>query len=283
MLVFAYPNMRRKFHDSFEWTHRFLGWTALALVWAQVVLFINDGRKPEEKLPHACKHNAAFWLQCTITLSIILPWLRLRKVNVRAVTLSKHATRLYFNYTRPDTGTAIRITHSPLKEWHAFATIPEPEKDEFSLIVSRAGDWTTNIIQNPPTKIWVRGIPINGVLRIAPMFRRMVLVATGSGIGPCANTIFEGRIPVRLLWTSPNVRETFGNELVDQILRYAPDAVIYDTRKHGKPDLVKLTLKMVREFNAEAVGVISNQTLTEKLVYGLTARGIPAYGAIFDS
>lgn len=58
---------------------------------------------------------------------------------------------------------------------------------------------------------------------------------------------------------------------------------VIDTRKHGKPDLVKLTLKMVKEFNAEAVGVISNQTLTEKLVYGLNSRGIPAYGAIFDS
>lgn len=245
MLLFAYPTMRTKLHDTFEWTHRFLGWIALALVWAQIVLFINDGRKPGEKLPYACKHNAAFWLQCIITLSIILPWLRLRKVNVRAVTLSKHATRLHFNYStsfrfhrapdhlahdylaRPDTGTAIRITHSPLKEWHAFATIPEPERNEFSLIVSRAGDWTANVIQNPPTKLWVRGIPACGVLRIAPMFRRMVLVATGSGIGPCANTLFEGRIPVRLLWASPDVRETFGNEFVDQILRYAPDAVIY--------------------------------------------------------
>jgi hypothetical protein len=283
LLVFAYPAMRAKFHDSFDFTHRFLGWTSLALVWAQIVLFINDNRVPGEKLPHACKHNAAFWLQCIITFSIILPWLRLRKVNVRAVTLSKHATRLYFNYTRPGTGTAIRITHSPLKEWHAFATIPEPERNEFSLIVSRAGDWTSNVIDNPPTKLWVRGIPTHGVLRIVPLFRRMILVATGSGIGPCANTIFEGRIPVRLLWTSPNVRETFGDEFVDQILRYAPDAILYDTRKHGKPDLVKLTLKMVKEFNAEAVGVISNPGLTQKLVYGLTSRGIPAYGAIFDS
>ena len=107
---------------------------------------------------------------------------------------------------------------------------------------------------------------------------------------------------VHLLWTSPNVRETFGNEFVDQILRYASYAVLYgkgcgilqgslrcqtsraiDTRKHGKPDLVKLALKMVREFNAEAARVISNQTLTEDLVYGLNIHGIPAYGAIFDS
>jgi len=56
-----------------------------------------------------------------------------------------------------------------------------------------------------------------------------------------------------------------------------------DTRKYGRPDLVKLTLKMVKEFDAEAVGVISNPAVTKKLVYGLTSRGIPAYGPIFDS
>ncbi|KAF9783544.1 hypothetical protein BJ322DRAFT_1219846 [Thelephora terrestris] len=290
LLVFAYPAMRAKFHDSFDLTHRFLGWTSVALVWAQIVLFINDNRVPGEKLPHACKHNVTFWLQSIITLSVILPWIHLRKVNVRAVTLSKHATRLYFDYTsaynataRTGTGTAIRITDSPLKEWHAFATIREPGRNEFSLIVSRAGDWTSKVIDNPPTKLWVRGIPTHGFLRVVPLFRRMILVATGSGIGPCANAIFEDRIPVRLLWASPNARETFGDEFVDQILRYAPDAVLYDTRKHGRPDLVKLTLKMVKEFNAEAVAVISNQPLTEKLVYGLNSRGIPAYGAIFDS
>lgn len=46
--------------------------------------------------------------------------------------------------------------------------------------------------------------------------------------------ILAKRIPIKLLWTSPNVRETFGDELVDSILTAAPDAVIYNTRKHGK-------------------------------------------------
>lgn len=56
-----------------------------------------------------------------------------------------------------------------------------------------------------------------------------------------------------------------------------------DTRKHGKPDMVKLVLRLVKEFDAEAVAVISNQPLTEKIVYGMTSRGIPAFGAIWDS
>lgn len=75
--------------------------------------------------------------------------------------------------------------------------------------------------------MWVRGVPTFGVLRIVPLFRRVVIVATGSGIGPCAPCIFEQRVPMKLLWTSPNVRETFGDKLVDSILEKAPDAVIY--------------------------------------------------------
>ena len=47
--------------------------------------------------------------------------------------------------------------------------------------------------------------------------------------------------------------------------------------------MVRMTLRLVKEFEAEAVCIISNQKLTRKLVYGLTSRGIPAFGAIWDS
>lgn len=47
--------------------------------------------------------------------------------------------------------------------------------------------------------------------------------------------------------------------------------------------MVKLTLRLVREFNAEVVCIISNPKLTKKIVYNMTSRGIPAFGAIFDS
>ena len=59
--------------------------------------------------------------------------------------------------------------------------------------------------------------------------------------------------------------------------------VILDTRKYGKHDMVKLNYRLVREFNAEAVCIISNQKLTRKVVYGMVSRGIPAFGAIWDS
>lgn len=112
-------------------------------------------------------------------------------------------------------------------EWHGFACIPTPNEKGFSLVVSKAGDWTNDKIVKPPTHLWVRGVPCYGVLRIAPLFRRIVFVATGSGIGPCAPVIFAQRIPIKLLWTSPNIRETFGDELVDAVLKSSPGAVVY--------------------------------------------------------
>ena len=112
-------------------------------------------------------------------------------------------------------------------EWHGFACIPEPGSTGYSLVVSKADDWASQQITEPPTHLWVRGVPCYGVLRIAPLFRRIVLVATGSGIGPCTPVILEQRLPIRLLWTSPNVRQTFGDKLVDSILEKNPDAVIY--------------------------------------------------------
>ena len=246
IVCLAYPPFRIAHHDTFERSHRFLGWSATGLVWAQVVLLTNDYRAPGETLGHALAHAPPFWLVVVMTCSIILPWIRLRKVPVRAVVLSKHAVRLYFDYgmlnsfvvysmltpfscspvtTRP--GHFTRISDNPLIEWHGFATINEPGKEGYSLVVSRAGDWTSKMIETPPTHLWVRGVPCFGVLRITPLFRRVVFVATGSGIGPCTPVILEQRLPIRLLWTSPNVRQTFGDKLVDSILEKNPDAVIY--------------------------------------------------------
>ncbi|KAJ6613276.1 nonribosomal peptide synthetase 12 [Mycena sp. CBHHK59/15] len=278
IVIFAHPSMRSKRHDNFERAHRFLGWAGILLVWAQVVILTRDYTPKTQSLLHSLVHSPPFWMLLVMSGSIILPWLRLRKVPVRSEVLSKHAVRLHFTYTTPKPGSFVRLSEHPLKDWHGFATIPVPNKKGFSLVVSRAGDWTADKIAQPPSTIWVRGAPCFGVLRIVPLFRRVVFVATGSGIGPCAPCILEQRVPIRLLWTSPNVRETFGNQLVDEILEASPDAVVYDTRKHGKPDMVKLTLRLVSEFNAEAVCVISNQRLTQKIVYGMMSRGIPAFG-----
>ncbi|SJL05089.1 related to integral membrane protein TmpA [Armillaria ostoyae] len=278
LVALAHPSFRIEHHDVFERVHRFMGWTATALV----VLLTND-YKGSRSLGVALVHTPAFWLMIILSVSLILPWVRLRKVNVRCEVLSDHAVRMYFEYATPIPGSFVRISTDPLFEWHGFATMPEPDMKGFSLLVSKAGDWTTEMITNPPTKIWVRGIPATGVLTIAPLFKRILFVGTGSGIGPIASHIFAGKANHRLIWTAPNTRGTFGDHMVDQILEKSPDALIWDTRKHGKPNMVKLINHVVDEYNPEVVCVISNNKLTQKIVYGLRSRGMLALGAIFDS
>lgn len=98
ILVLAYPRFRLVFHDYFEASHRFLGWITTALVWVQVVSLANDYRSPSESLGRALSRAAPFWLPLIMTVSIILPWIRLRKVEVKSVVLSKHAVRIYFDH-----------------------------------------------------------------------------------------------------------------------------------------------------------------------------------------
>jgi hypothetical protein len=98
IIVFAYPVFRKRKHDDFEKTHRFLGWSAAALVWAQNILLTNDFKKPEETLGHALVISPSFWLVVVLTISIILPWFHLRKVQVRSEVLSDHCVRMYFDY-----------------------------------------------------------------------------------------------------------------------------------------------------------------------------------------
>lgn len=173
----------------------------------------------------------------------------------------------------------------------------------FSVVVSDAGDWTRKIIARPPSRIYTRGVPQYGVLRIAGLFSPCIVMATGSGIGPCLSLFVEKPShPVRVIWSAPSPLETYGQGILDTIYAADPQAVVIDTRKTGRPDLVKIAwgvweasrsrsssaqqpdgAAMKNAGPCEAVVVISNQKVTRKVVYGLESRGLPAYGAIFDS
>ncbi|KAF6802337.1 nonribosomal peptide synthetase 12 [Colletotrichum sojae] len=285
ILVMAYPTIRAKMHDQFEWTHRFAGWSALALVWAHVIATAAGSATPQEPLGITLAKTPALYLVAATTISIALPWMRLRRVKVVPEPLSKHAVRLHFDFTTPGpcTSRGVRITDRPMVEWHAFAAIPEPDGPGFSIVVSKAGDWTKKIIENPPTSIWTRGTPASGVLAVAPLFKKMVLVATGSGIGPCLPVLMERRVPARVVWSTKNPLKTYGQGIMDTILKADPDALIWDTDKLGRPNLVQLAYNVYKESGAECVAIISNGPTTNKFVYQMESRGIPAFGPIWDS
>ncbi|KAG9188969.1 hypothetical protein G6011_05837 [Alternaria panax] len=284
MTSLSHPALRSRYHDLWEALHRFGGWTVLILYWVLVGLSTRD-------LAHGCEpptsaaylRNPSIWLIAAATCAIILPWLFLRRVPVRSEVLSSHAIRLHFD-AEITPGKGVRLARHPFRDWHGFATIKNaPHTKGYSVIVSRAGDFTGHIIDTAPTHIWRCGIPTSGVLRIATLFKSIIVVATGSGIGPCLSIFPYRHVAMRILWTAPNHEPTFGKAIVDAVRRRDPRAVLYNTRTSGKPDMSLLTYGLYKESDAEAVLVISNKRSTQQIVFDMEKRGIPAYGAIFDS
>lgn len=280
LIVTSLPPLRARHHDLFERTHRFGGWALLLLVWVQAVAMLVEAQTP----PAQYLGSVPLWLLAATTVSIALPWLRLRRVPVEIETPSSHVAIVRFDHgVTPFAGSSTAISRSPLREWHAFANIPAPGQSGFRLTISRAGDWTSRLIDDKPRHLWVKGIPTAGVGNIDRLFTRVVWVATGSGIGPCLPHLLARTAPAHLVWSARSPVETYGPDLVSEIRDAVPGALIWDTSADGKPDLIALARRAVRRSGAEAVICISNISTTWSLVEGLEQEGIPAFGAIWDS
>jgi len=283
IVMMALPRFRSRFHDRFELAHRFGGWAALVLFWVHAFLFV-EAQRGATAFAEALWASPAPWVLAGICTSIALPWCRLRRVRVEIVKPSSHAVVVRFDHGEtPFPGSSTAISRNPLVEWHSFANIPKPGEEGFRLIISRAGDWTGRFIDETPQHVWVKGITTAGVAHIETLFRKVVYVATGSGIGPVLPHLLAQRVPMKLIWSTRSPRKTYGDALVDEIVGAQPDALIWDTDARGKPDLVALALAALRESQAEAVICIANQKLTTEVIRQMERRGIPAYGAIWDS
>ncbi|KAI1881398.1 hypothetical protein JX265_000224 [Neoarthrinium moseri] len=290
IVVVAIPGFRRRFHDTFELTHRFAGWATLVLFWALLFLHAYD----EAVVGNTTSVTSflvtfpTFWFLSVSTVAAIWPWTMLRKVDVTPEKLSAHATRLHLHHL-PDMGfgQGLSLAKHPLKDWHSFAAFTDrfdTSTPGFSCLVSNAGNWTGSVIQGGPTQIWVRGIPVCGFGHVMKMFHRIIMVTTGSGIGPCLSFIGdENRPAMRVVWQTRSPLRTYGQRTVNLVKRLDQDPVILDTDVLGRVDMLPLIRDMAKEFEAEAVCVISNPRLTARLVFELESTGIPAYGPIFDS
>ncbi|KAK4203923.1 hypothetical protein QBC40DRAFT_273612 [Triangularia verruculosa] len=290
IIVVAHPAIRRKYHDVFELVHRFANWGIIALFWALLFLLGTQ----EASLGTFLLNLPAFWILIILTVATVHPWLLLRKVTVTPEPLSPHAIRLHFDHTTVKFGQGIQVAKHPLKDWHSFACFPDHfdnvkdtalEDTKFSCIVSRVGDWTKDTIVSQPTKLWKRGVPTYGFGYVFRMFSRIIVVTTGSGIGPCLSFLEdENRPKMRVLWQTRSPLKTYGQRTLDLVSRMDQQPVIIDTSEKGKrEEMLPQVLRLVKEFDAEAVCVISNPAVTKEVVFGLEMRGILAYGPIFDS
>ncbi|KAJ5433027.1 uncharacterized protein N7458_012183 [Penicillium daleae] len=291
IIIVAHPMFRMKRHDYFELTHRFSGWLIVSLFIALLLVFAHEISQAQgQNLGLFLVELPAFWFLVLTVAAIVQPWLMLRKVPVRAEVLSTHAVRLHFDHAVTTFGKGTQLSKHPLRDWHGFATFPDPSPagtrgtPSFSCLVSKAGDWTADTIKNPPTHFWKRGVLLYGFAYSMRVFKKVIVVTTGSGIGPCLSFLGDDNRPeLRVLWQTRAPLKTYGQEVIDLVHRMDSHPIIMDTNQMGRVDMVPIVHRLVAEFNAEAVCVISNPGLTRRIVYELEARGVPAFGPIFDS
>ncbi|MET0325747.1 MAG: hypothetical protein ABW219_11025 [Ilumatobacteraceae bacterium] len=283
MIVMAHPRFRRLAHDRFEVTHRFCAWAALVLVWVNTVLFVAS-REPDRSLPISMLSAPTVWMLVITTLCAIWPWLLLRRVAITIEQPSLHAVVVRLDHGRPPAiGTTRAISRRPLVGWHQFANVPAAAGTTgYRMVISRAGDWTGRFIDEPPSHVWVRGLPTVGVANVRRLFDKVVYVVTGSGIGPALGHLLSEE-PSRLVWVTRDPTITYGASLVAEVMAAQPDAVIWDTGVQGKPDVLALAYRTYVQSGADAVICISNRAVTWQVVNGLERCGIPAFGPIWDS
>ena len=271
VMVVALPPLRARYHNVFEVVARYGNWLALALFYFECLVFLSISYLQTALL-------------AIMTWHMLLPWLRLRRVAVNIDTPSKHVALASFNYgVTPFAGSSTELSRCPWREWHSFANVPSPQRSGFRLTISRAGDWTAKLIDERPRYLWVKGIPTAGVGNIDKLFKRVIWLATGSGIGPCLPHLLAKTAPAHLVWVTRAPHQTYGQALVKEILANVQQATIWNTSEQGKPDLGVLAEYAYHNFKAEAVICIANKQATWRVVHQLESRGIPAYGAIWDS
>lgn len=287
MLSFSLPIFRRKYHNTWEGIHRLSRWLLLLVFWfylaSYIYLLSTLQNMDDSSLAKLFYANPVFYLLVTMTFFITLPWMRLRKVVPDYQRLSDHAVQLNFDGWPVDPCKTPKFSTSPTTEWHAFAAIPYPDGKGHSVIISRAGDWTSNMIDSPPTYLYTKGSPVQGVLYMAKIFKTVLCVGTGSGIAPILGLLDIPGTQFRVLWSARDSENTYSNEITERLRESDGDAVILDTLRDGRSDLIERAAQIYRAGEIEAVFVISNAKVTRRIVQGLQRMDIPAYGPIFDS
>ena len=283
--ITSIPRLRERFHNLFEFTHRFAGWVSL------IVLWINSGISTMADPEHTPLYmSRSIWLLAIATFLIILPWLRIRSVPIRAQPISSREIKLSFPYINMPYTSTSRLSLSPLLEWHAFATIPSADGSSASVIVSAAGDWTERIIANPPERMWIRHPPAANFLAFTPLFNSVLLVATGAGIAPMLSLLASPAVKamlaagkkIKVMWSVRDPDATHWQFVQDAIRKVDPLPKIFDS-KIERPDVAFEARNLAHFHDMEAVMVVSNKEVTNAVVREVKAHGGAAYGAVFDS
>ena len=290
LLVFitALPCVRERYHNLFESVHRFVGWCCLALVWAVVIVFDGFDQNHATLSFHVLNFLKAFefWVACIITFFIALPWgVYMHKVPVTTVVHSATIVTLKFQGGLR-LGLLGGIARHPFKDWHAFGSVSEgPHSSWHMLVVIGLGDFTKQLISDPPTHLYTRRLKAVGGPYMIPLYHRVLIVATGTGVGVFLSALLQHpKMAIYFVWIGRDLRQTFGDEIYDIVQKCpASRLTIFDVEEVPKPDMPQMTVDKSHEVNAEVVFMSSNPTTMQATLSRCHAESIACFGPIWDS
>ncbi|KAB5590993.1 membrane protein [Ceratobasidium theobromae] len=285
IITFALRPLRERFHNIWEFTHRFVGWFVVADLVAHLVLKACTLSAPRDLF-----RTTLPYLTIVCIFSIFYVWFTVRraKVSINA----NHSVAIVKFQGRPtlEDGTFARISRNGL-EWHAFSVAnTDFEKSEFSLIIGRAGDWTTKLIHDSvacraPEHLYIRGVNPPGFMHMHHAYKKVVTICTGAGIAPALPHIAQRTSDIFLVWIAKNHEKTYGKDVWNTVTSNLPSdqILLHDTGVSGRPDIASLIEKVAKQHEAEAVFVVSNDPYTILCANICWRLGLRCYGATRDS
>ncbi|SJK97853.1 related to non-ribosomal peptide synthetase [Armillaria ostoyae] len=285
-ILSAFPWVRNTYHNVFERHHRFVGWLGLLCTWAFVVLGDSYDATTHTWRPNGIHiiRQQQFWFAFGMTVFIIIPWLTVREVKVDVEIPSPKVVILRFERGMQQ-GLLARISRASILEYHAFGIISEGvHSKEHFLICGVQGDFTRELVKNPPTTVWTRQLKFAGVSNTSTLYKRGIRVCTGTGLGAALSTCIQSP-DWYLIWIGSDQEKTFGPTISGLIHKHlGPErSTLWDSKERGgRPDVMKLITEAYTTWGAEVVFITSNWGGNKEMMQGCKAAGIPAFGTLWD-
>jgi hypothetical protein len=125
---------------------------------------------------------------------------------------------------------------------------------------------------------FVVGRSVRSYLYHAQSYARVLVVATGAGIGPVLPYLVDPA-GLECLWIGRDHRAAVGPALVERLL-HSGRLTLIDTVR-GRPDVGALVAERAARF--EAVFVVGYQRVRDQVAQACQGLGVPWYGPTFDS
>ncbi|CAE6420116.1 unnamed protein product [Rhizoctonia solani] len=176
-----------------------------------------------------------------------------------------------------------RISRTAIWEYHVFGIVSaSPCSAYHYMICGVQGDFTRKLVADRPTHLWTREVKFAGVGNTSTLYKRGIRICTGTGIGAALSTCLQSD-QWFLIWIGSDADATLGPTIMGLIERgVGHRAIMWDTKKFGRPNTVELLAETFSLWKAEVVFITSNWQGNQEMMQGCKMRGIPAFGTLWD-